>query len=67
MLLNKVNYFKLLVLNFDLFYVMEESLPVTPRSILHNSVRSLLNKWDGYQIAIINNSGGIETTEKDKW
>lgn len=46
---------------------MDESLPVTPRSLLSDSVRSLLNTWDGYQIGLLNNCGGKETIDKDNW
>lgn len=46
---------------------MDDSAPITPRSLLSDSVRSVLNTWDGYQIAVLNNSGGAETYDKDKW
>lgn len=34
---------------------------------INSAVRKILNKWSGYQLAILNQTGGDQTKEKDEW
>lgn len=34
---------------------------------INEVVRQVLNKWSGYQLAILNQTGGVKTREKDLW